>query len=68
MLRQILTRVITALATIFAIITISFFMARFMPGDVLQHLVGQEEYYYLLENQPQELERISARYGLNDPL
>ena len=44
MLRQILTRVITALATIFAIITISFFMARFMPGDVLQHLVGQEEY------------------------
>lgn len=67
-LRQILTKVITALATIFAIITISFFMARFMPGDVLQHLVGQEEYYYLLENQPQELERISARYGLNDPL
>ena len=43
-------------------------MVRFMPGDPLQHLVGQEEYYYLMENDPAELERLAEKYGLNDPV
>lgn len=41
-------------------------MVRFMPGDPLQHIVGQEEYYYLLEKDPGELEFIAEKYGLND--
>ena len=36
--------------TIFVIITISFFLVHIMPGDPVIHLVGQEEYYYLLDN------------------
>lgn len=43
-------------------------MVRFMPGDPLVHLVGQERYYQLLEDSPAELDRIAERYGLNDTL
>lgn len=63
-----LKRLLGALLTIYAVITVSFFMVRFMPGDPLQHLVGQEEYYYLMENDPAELERLAEKYGLNDPV
>lgn len=61
-----LKRLLGALLTIYVVITVSFFMVRFMPGDPLQHLVGQEEYYYLMENDPAELERLAEKYGLND--
>lgn len=63
-----LKRLLGALLTIYVVITVSFFMVRFMPGDPLQHLVGQEEYYYLMENDPAELERLAEKYGLNDPV
>ena len=63
-----LKRLLGALLTIYVVITVSFFMVRFMPGDPLQHLVGQEEYYYLMENDPAELERLTEKYGLNDPV
>lgn len=61
-------RLLGALLTIYVVITVSFFMVRFMPGDPLQHLVGQEEYYYLMENDPVELERLAEKYGLNDTI
>lgn len=61
-------RLLGALLTIYVVITVSFFMVRFMPGDPLQHLVGQEEYYYLMENDPAELERLAEKYGLNDTI
>ena len=63
-----LKRLLGALLTSYVVITVSFFMVRFMPGDPLQHLVGQEEYYYLMENDPAELERLAEKYGLNDPV
>ncbi len=66
--KRILKKTGIALATIFAVITISFLMVRFMPGDPLMHLVGQDRYYQLLEEAPAELERIAERYGLNDTL
>ena len=66
MTKHIFKRILAAFATIFVVITISFFMVRFMPGDPLQHIVGQEEYYYLLEKDPGELEFIAEKYGLND--
>lgn len=68
MAKHILNRILAALLTIYVVITVSFFMVRFMPGDQLQHLVGQEEYYYLLEKDPAELDRIAEKYGLNDPV
>lgn len=43
-------------------------MIRLMPGDKLMHLVGMDDYYYLLEHDPAELERIAHKYGLSDPM
>ena len=56
-------RALIALLTIFIIITLSFLMVRFMPGDPLIHLVGEENYYYMKEFNPQELERLAAEKG-----
>ena len=66
--KRILQRTLVALATIFIIITISFLFVHFMPGDPLIHLVGLEDYYYLLDTAPEALEEIAQKYGLNDPL
>lgn len=55
-----------SLLTIFVIISISFFMIHLMPGDPIINLVGQEEYYYLLEHDPAQLEYIKVKYGLYD--
>jgi len=66
--RRILRKILTSILTVFVIITISFLMVHFMPGDVIKHLIGTEDYYYLLENNPEELERVIVKYGLNDPL
>lgn len=68
MLKHATKRISVALLTVFMIITVSFFMVHFMPGDPLEHLVGQEEYLYLRETQPEELERIAVKYGLDAPL
>jgi len=54
-----------ALITMFLVITINFFLARFMPGNPLEHLVGQEEYYYLREFNPDELARIAEKYAIS---
>lgn len=68
MYMRILKRTGIALLTVLAVITVSFLMVRFMPGDPLMHLVGQDRYYQLLEDSPAELARIAERYGLNDTL
>ena len=65
---RILKRTATAVLTIFIIISISFLFVRFMPGDPLIHLVGEEEYYFLIDHAPEVLEEISEKYGLDDPL
>ena len=54
--------------TIYLIISLSFFMVRFMPGDPLLHLVGHEQYYYLKEFEPQELDRIAVKYKISGTL
>lgn len=65
---RLLKKAVIAILTVYVVITVSFLMVRFMPGDPLVHLVGQERYYELLEDAPAELERIAERYGLNDTL
>lgn len=66
--RHILRRTTIAVLTVYLIITISFILVHVMPGDPVIHLVGQEEYYYLLDNDPVYLERQIERYGLNESL
>ena len=68
MTRHIAQKIATAFVTIYVIITISFFLVHIMPGDPVIHLVGQEEYYYLLDNDPETLNKLIARYGLDDSL
>jgi ABC-type dipeptide/oligopeptide/nickel transport systems, permease components len=68
MARRIIHRAITSFATIYIIITISFIFVRFMPGNPLIHLVGEEEYYYLLDKSPEILDEIAEKYGLNNSL
>ena len=63
MTRHIAQKIATAFVTIYVIITISFFLVHIMPGDPVIHLVGQEEYYYLLDNDPETLNKLIARYG-----
>ena len=68
MAKRIIRKTVTAVLTVFAIMTVSFLMVRFMPGDTLIHLVGADRYYELLEDSPKQLEHIAEIYGLNDPL
>ncbi len=68
MLKHIIRKILTALLTVIIIITISFLMVRFMPGDPLEHLVGQEVYYYLMEFNPEELDRIAEKYAISGTL
>ena len=64
--KRIIRRTLASAATIFIIISINFLMVRFMPGNVMQHLIGQEEYYYLMEAAPEQLEQLAEKYGLSD--
>ena len=66
--KHLIKRFLMALLTIYLIITLSFLMVRFMPGDPLMHLVGEEEYYYLAEFNPEELERLAEKYGCSGTL
>lgn len=65
---KIVSKIVIAIITIYIIISLSFLMIHVMPGDPLISFVGQEEYYYLLDNNPRQLERIAEKYGLNDSL
>lgn len=68
MARHVWKKALIALLTIYLVITLSFLMVRFMPGDPLMHLVGQEEYYYLKEFNPGELDRIAEKYAMSGTL
>lgn len=68
MIRHILKRTLIALSTIWLIITISFTLVHTMPGDPIVFLIGEEEYYYLLDNDPGYLEKLTEKYGLNDSM
>ena len=56
---RIVKRLLISVATVYVIITLSVLMIRFMPGDPLEHLVGQERYFDLMYDNPEELDRIA---------
>lgn len=67
-MKHIIKKCLIALLTVYIIITISFLLVHMMPGDPVIHLVGQEEYYYLLDNAPETFNDLIEKYGLNDSL
>ena len=40
-------KLLVYLLTVWCVATFNFFLIRFMPGDPLEHLVGEEDYLYL---------------------
>ena len=68
MLLHVTKKVLIAILTIWLIITISFVLVHTMPGDPIIFLIGEEEYYYLLDNDPAYLDQLIEKYGLNDDM
>lgn len=52
-LRRFIGKLLISLLTIFLVATFNFFLIRFMPGDPLEHLVGEEDYLYLTSAHPE---------------
>ncbi len=67
-MKKIAWKFIESICVIYLIITISFIMIHTIPGDPLITLVGQEEYYYLLDKNPAELDRIREKYRLDEDI
>ncbi len=55
-------------AILFFIITINFLLIHLMPGDPLVHLLGEETYGRLAAQDPDQLEALKARYGIDASL
>lgn len=58
-------KILIYLLTIWCIMSFNFFLVRFMPGDPLEHLVGEEDYLYLQSAHPEVLAELEVEYGLN---
>ena len=54
------------LPAILCIITLNFFLVHSMPGDPLIHLLGEDNYGRIRARNPQQLEELRAKYGLDD--
>lgn len=50
------------------VVSINFLLIHLMPGEPLLHILGEEDYYYLLYEQPERLAAIEAAYGLKASL
>ena len=56
---------IRSIALIVAIIAINFVLVHVMPGDPLMHILGDEQYFTLLNQFPEQLEEIRQQYSLD---
>jgi len=59
---------VEAVFIIFCIITINFILIRFMPGDPVVHIIGEDEYLRLEAEAPEVIEEVRREYGLDKPL
>lgn len=65
---RLLRRLMEAVLIIFCMITINFLLIRFMPGDPVIHIIGEEEYYLLEAEAPEKIEEIRHEYDLDSSL
>lgn len=56
---------IRSAAMILAIIAINFILVHIMPGDPLMHILGDEQYFTLLNQFPEKLEEVRQQYSLD---
>lgn len=64
---HILRNVLGYIIVIFCIVTINFLLIRFMPGDPVMHIIGEDEYLRLELSEPQVIEEVRKEYELNKP-
>ncbi len=65
---MIFQHLLTGIFTLICIITINFLLIRFMPGDPVMHIIGEDEYLRLETLNPKVLEEVRAEYGLDKPI
>lgn len=56
------------IGVLFTIITLNFFLIRAMPGDPLIHYIGEQEYFFLMTENPGELDILRAKFGIDKPV
>ena len=61
-------RLVEAVFIVFCIITINFILIRFMPGDPVVHIIGEDEYLRLEAEAPEVIEEVRREYGLDQPI
>lgn len=61
-------KILIYILTIWVIATFNFILIRFMPGDPIEHLVGEEDYLYLSNSHPEVIEELEQEYGLDGNL
>ncbi|WP_130848923.1 ABC transporter permease [Intestinimonas timonensis] len=61
-------RLLEAVFIVFCIITINFVLVRFMPGDPVVHIIGEDEYLRLEAEAPEVIEEVRREYGLDKPI
>ena len=61
-------RLAESLFIIFCIVTINFMLIRFMPGDPVVHIIGEDEYFRLESEYPERIEEVRHEYGLDQSL
>lgn len=61
-------RILESVGIIFCIITINFFLIRFMPGDPVVHIIGEDEYLRLSMQSPEVIDKVREEYGLDQSL
>lgn len=61
-------RIAGALFIIFCIVTVNFILVRFMPGDPVVHIIGEDEYLRLEGTAPEVIEAVRQEYGLDQSL
>ena len=66
LIRHFAEKLALAVMTIFVVATFNFFLIRFMPGDPLEHLVGEEDYLYLTSAHPEVLEELERVMHMED--
>ena len=56
------------LCILLIVVSLNFLLIHLMPGEPLLHILGEEDYYYLLYQHPDHLATLEAAYGLQEPL
>ncbi|MGL5693939.1 MAG: ABC transporter permease [Peptostreptococcaceae bacterium] len=65
---KLIKKLAQAIGLIFVIISINFFLVKFMPGDPIIHILGEEQYFQLSDQYPEVIEEIRVNYALDGTL